>query len=268
MKYFTCFQSLFSIFFLFFTYSCECFETEQEMQTKALFIHDSRLLEHFSLAVVLGCFGVIKKELFLCVCFSPFCGSCVGVHTQAALAQRYMYKCSWSHVSVSEIGKMNLNMLAIEYPVSGRTPLLATYCVTLPDVEEGSHWFDLSLHVCVFVRGFVWATTRFNATSEGLVFRRGSGAGRLDEWLCENLMCVLTVCLTDNRALRAETKPNLAGLKLLNTACSLWSQMSVRATTLCERESRESCQCITVHCMSNTKWYVLNIFKFASPVAF
>lgn len=33
---------------------------------------------------------------------------------------------------------MNLHMLAIEYPVSGWTPPLATYC-TFPDVEEGSH---------------------------------------------------------------------------------------------------------------------------------
>lgn len=40
-----------------------------------------------------------------------------------------------------------------------------------------------------------------------MMFRRDSIAGQFDGRLCENLMSALTVCLSDNGALSAQTKP-------------------------------------------------------------
>lgn len=65
------------------------------------FINLSVSFEHLCVAQILKCFHVTERE-GLCACFDVK-STCVGVHTQALLAQSCICKCSWSQANMSEI---------------------------------------------------------------------------------------------------------------------------------------------------------------------
>lgn len=81
-----------------------------------------------------------------------------------------------------------------------------------PTVQHFLMWRKVAIDlICLYMGAcvFVCVGSNTKSTSEGwcMMFRKDSTAERCDGWLCENLMSVLTVCLTDNRDLPTQTKP-------------------------------------------------------------
>lgn len=111
----------------------------------------------------------------------PTCGC---AHTRAACVNvadpMWMWESGWIHMS-------------------RWTPALATYCTALPDVEDGSHWCLCTVCECLCV-----GATLNPPASVCVCDIQERYYSRV---VCENVMSVLTVCLTDNWNLPAETKP-------------------------------------------------------------